>query len=438
MDKLHSLLNRQLNKFINNRTLSKENIDNFVSAVNEAYFQFDEDRNMLERSLEISSEELLNANQELRNREQIILRHNEALRTLSIAIEQSPNSIIIMDKNGIIQYVNPKFIQRTGLNTNDVVNKSLFDLQLSEISISEYEKVFNEIYNRGEWKEEVKLKVTDNFSNWVSVSVTAIKNELNEITHFLLIAENITEKKLNEYQLILAKEKAERADKIKSDFLAQISHEIRTPLNIILNYNSLIKQEVEYLIEGDLKESFNSIERASQRLIRTIDLILNMSEIQSNNFKPTLLLLDLFDIIKIQVTDFQTLAKMKNLELKCNCIAKNTKLMVDEFSINQVFMNLIDNAIKYTQQGSIEVILYEIDPDSICIDIKDTGIGISEEFFPNLFSPFSQEDAGYTRSFEGNGLGLALVKKYVELNNGQIKVKSTKGEGTVFTLIFNR
>ncbi len=440
MNKKHSLLVRQLNKYFEEPDSIPENIKKFIDAVNDAYFQFDEDRNMLERSLELSSEELLDANRELRNTEQLILKHNETLRQLSKAIEQSPNSIIIMDKNGFIQYVNPRFTRVTGFNLTDVFNKKFFDLNFLEMSSEEYQKLIDNTIISEEWKKEFRIKLKNNEMTWVYVSASVIKNEKNEATHFLIIAQDISDIKLYEQQLIIAKEKAELANETKDNFLAQMSHEIRTPLNIILSYNSLIKYEVQDIINNELSSSFNSIENASQRLIRTIDLILNMSEVQSNNFQPHFILLDLGDIVLRLVKDFNAMIKGRNLELKCVFLTDNTKVEADEYAIHQILVNLIDNAIKYTEHGTVEIILYSdiTNSKNICIDIKDTGIGISEEFQSKLFTPFCQEDTGYTRSYEGNGLGLALVKKYVEINRGAITVKSKKGEGTIFTLTFKK
>jgi signal transduction histidine kinase len=106
--------------------------------------------------------------------------------------------------------------------------------------------------------------------------------------------------------------------------------------------------------------------------------------------------------------------------------------------VTQIFQNLIGNAIKYTPKGNIDVILDDWTGDKLRVIVKDTGIGISKDYIANLFSPFSQEDVGHKREFEGNGLGLALVKKYVEMNNADILVESEKDKGSTFTVIFNK
>lgn len=128
----------------------------------------------------------------------------------------------------------------------------------------------------------------------------------------------------------------------------------------------------------------------------------------------------------------------KGLEISFESKVKDSKIMADEYSFTQIFENLINNSIKYTHKGNICIKIYEDEREKINIAVKDTGIGISEDYLEKIFTPFSQEDVGQKREFEGNGLGLALVKKYVELNKANIKVESAKGVGSTFTVTFNR
>ena len=134
---------------------------------------------------------------------------------------------------------------------------------------------------------------------------------------------------------------------------------------------------------------------------------------------------------------FKNLVLKKGVELKFVCKHENPVMKGDRYSINQIFINLMDNAIKYTEHGSIKISIDKNNEGKITVIIEDTGIGISNEYLPFLFEPFSQEEHGYTRRFEGNGLGLALVKKYCEMNNASIYVESRKGKGTKFSVSFN-
>ncbi len=261
------------------------------------------------------------------------------------------------------------------------------------------------------------------------------------ITHYkgknavVAVHRDITTEKEVKKNLIIAKEKAEKSNKLKSEFLAQISHEIRTPLNVILNSLALIESEIKKPTE-ELEFAFGAIKRASDRIIKTISLILNMSEIHTGTYEPKYAKLDLNkDILIGLYHEHRLKAKEKGIDLIFDCRDEKYEIYVDEYSVTQIFANLIDNAIKYTTDGYIQISERVVD-NKLIVDIIDTGIGINEEFIPHIFEPFAQEEAGYTRKFDGNGLGMALVKHYSELNNLTIEIKSKKGSGSIFSVIF--
>ena len=248
---------------------------------------------------------------------------------------------------------------------------------------------------------------------------------------------DITHEKETERNLIIAKEKAEKSAKLKSDFLAQVSHEIRTPLNVILNSVTLIEMETENPSE-EVKYAFGAVRRSSDRIIKTISLILNMSEIQNRTYEPNFQKLKLSaDILSGLYHENLQKAKLKNIELKFTPPEIDYSVYVDEYSVTQIFANLIDNAIKYTEKGYVKIDIVK-ENGSLRVDVIDTGIGINKEFIPEIFDPFAQEEQGYTRKFDGNGLGMALVKNYCELNGLQIEITSEKGKGSTFSIIFGK
>ncbi|MFZ1291423.1 MAG: HAMP domain-containing sensor histidine kinase [Melioribacteraceae bacterium] len=258
--------------------------------------------------------------------------------------------------------------------------------------------------------------------------------ELNNLNKSL--EEDLKYRKQIEKQLITAIEKAEKSEKIKSNFLAQMSHEIRTPINTILSFSNLIKEELIDKVSEELKYGFSGINRASRRLIRTIDLILNMSDMQTGTHEYLPSKFDISFIIKKILDDYKEQINEKKLKIIFNNSVENTELIADLYSIEQIFANLIDNAVKYTIEGSIKIDITKNENNLLQIIIADSGVGISNDYLQKIFSEFSQEDMGYTRKFEGNGLGLALVKKYCELNNAIISVNSEKGKGSTFTVTF--
>ncbi len=246
---------------------------------------------------------------------------------------------------------------------------------------------------------------------------------------------DIDERKRTEIEIQNAKEQAEKANQLKSEFLAQISHEIRSPLNAVLNFSQLIKEEFKGKLKEELEVSFSGIESASKRVIRTIDLILNMSELQLGTYEVTKRKLDLITVLTNIRKEYLNLAKSKNLELRFICNYEKAEINSDEYAVNQIFANLVDNAIKYTNKGYVEISLSKNENDSYSVKVSDSGIGISQEYLPEIFEAFSQEERGYSRRFEGSGLGMALVKKYCELIDAEIHIESERDKGTSFTLV---
>ena len=238
--------------------------------------------------------------------------------------------------------------------------------------------------------------------------------------------------------MLKAIESAEKANRLKTEFLAQMSHEIRTPINTILSFASLLKEDLADRISDELKPSFSVMDNAGRRIIRTIDLILNMSEIQTGSYDPYFTDFNLDDAIENIYLELLLIAKNKGINLILNVQTDEMMIHGDNYTVSQIINNLVDNSIKYTLKGQVEIIVRRNDANELIVEIKDSGIGISKDYLPYLFTAFSQEESGYTRKFEGNGLGLALVKSYCEINNASIEVESEKNVGTTFRVIFHK
>lgn len=246
---------------------------------------------------------------------------------------------------------------------------------------------------------------------------------------------DITELKITENELKEALFKAEESKRLKEFFLAQISHEIRSPLNVIVGYSDVLKEELKELKITNFDNILRSIKNNSKRLYRTFDLLLNMSQIQTGKYETHYEKIDLFYLLSSIHYEYTSLAEEKSLNfILNNTLGSPIYIYGDHYSTSQIFINLVDNAIKYTNQGSIEIKIYKNSDEDICVDVIDTGKGMSKEFLDNLFVPFTQEEMGYTRRFEGTGLGLAIIKSFVELNNGKISVKSELNKGTTFSI----
>lgn len=241
----------------------------------------------------------------------------------------------------------------------------------------------------------------------------------------------ITKKRLIE-ELRKAKEHAEKAAQLKSDFLSQMSHEIRSPMNVILGSIDILRDEIENPEGVDLSSTFTAIENSGQRIVRTLNMILNMAELQSGNFVPIIRTVDLKPVLKKLAGEYLMKCKFKGLDFAISLGEGDHRVLGDEYSLTQIFGNLMDNAIKYTNTGAVKV-TSSLSPDGkLIVEVADSGIGISDEFRDTVFSPFRQEDQCYGRNFEGNGLGLALVKKYCDINSAEITFESEKNQGTRF------
>lgn len=246
---------------------------------------------------------------------------------------------------------------------------------------------------------------------------------------------DITEMKNTERDLKEALIRAEDAKRLKEFFLAQISHEIRSPLNVIVGYSDLLADELKDERKKEFGNILRSMKNNSKRLYRTFDLLLNMSQLQTGKYDARFEKVDLYSLLKTLQSEFLSMAEEKGLQLELtNSITGDTAVIVDHYSLAQIFINLIDNAIKYTDKGWIKINLYREGANS-CVDISDSGKGMSKEYTDKLFIPFTQEEMGYTRRYEGTGLGLAMIKSFLDVNRAVIKIKSEINRGSTFTIV---
>lgn len=352
--------------------------------------------------------------------------------------ENATVGIYRISLSGKILMANPTLLRILGYNSlNEVTNLEAKDFYADPKT---REIFINELNNKGKvFGFESKRKKKDGTIIYVRESARLVKNEDDKPMYYEGTVEDITDKKIAEEELISAKERAEQSDRLKSEFLALMSHEIRTPLNVILSFTDMMKDELQDKVDEELKKGFDVIDDEGKRIMRTIELIINMSEIQTGSYNIKIKNIDLDkDILRKHFKNYQPIAKQKKIEFNLDISADNSVIKADEYSVNQIFYHLIDNAIKFTHSGKVEICLDKDPRNNIFVDVIDTGIGISDEYMKMLFTPFTKEEKGYTRNFEGNGLGLALVKKYCDLNNAEIKVTSKKGKGSIFRVTFHQ
>ncbi|NPD86381.1 PAS domain S-box protein, partial [Lentimicrobium sp. L6] len=264
---------------------------------------------------------------------------------------------------------------------------------------------------------------------WTEMIVTPI--EFQDVAASISINRDITDRIETEAQLIKALAKAEESDRLKSSFLANMSHEIRTPMNGIMGFTSLLMDENISL--GEVKEFSSVIERSSQRLLNTINDIMDISRIEAGQVDNQQANVNIGE----QMDDIHRLfgleAEYKGLKFIMNkgFENKDSVIRVDEDKLYSIITNLIKNAIKFTETGSVE---FSADKktNGFYFKVKDTGIGILKDKQESVFHRFVQADLSLSSKYEGAGLGLSIVKAYLEVLSGEIRLESEEGKGTTF------
>ena len=270
------------------------------------------------------------------------------------------------------------------------------------------------------------------------VVVTALRDATGRLLGFSIISRDTTEDKRRELELTQARDAALEASRLKSAFVANVTHEIHTPLNIILGYADLMTERLAELGDGRESDYAEPVRRASKRLLDTVASILEISKIESGAYRLDPRLIMLGEFVERLVGEFRVLAAKKGLALSARIDEPRAAVSFDEACLSNALTNLLQNAIKFTERGEVSVRLWRDARAALCLDVRDTGVGIDADYLPHIFEAFSQENPGLTRRFEGVGLGLSLVRKYLELNGAEIAVASEKHKGSTFTIRFAR
>jgi len=369
------------------------------------------------------------------------------LKLLSKAVEQSSVTILITDIKGNIEYVNPKFTKVTGFTLEEVKGKNPRILKSGEQPREFFQELWKTLLSGNEWVGEFHNKKKNGESYWESSVISSIRDNQGVISSFIAVQEDITEKKKMLEELIEAKDRAEESGRLKTAFLNNISHEIRTPFNGLLGFLPLLQDE--NLTSSERAGYIHYINQSAERLMNTIDDIVEISQIQAGQTKLTVTEIAIKSLSDELTYRFRPEAESKGLEFTIRNSLPGIMecISTDSIKLNTILSNLINNAIKFTKAGSIELeyTLAEAGPPSAPADpgmaagpamikfsVKDTGIGIPSYKHQAIFERFIQADVSSTRQFEGSGLGLSIAKAYVKMLGGNIWVESEPGKGAVF------
>ncbi|MFA4923615.1 MAG: PAS domain S-box protein [Ignavibacteriaceae bacterium] len=250
------------------------------------------------------------------------------------------------------------------------------------------------------------------------------------------VVRDISVRKQTEQSLIDAKNKAEEMNRLKSNFLSNMSHELRTPLISILGFAEIMADSFK---DPAIQDSSQNILQGGRRLLETLNLILQFSKIEAEKVTLSIKLIDVVSTLKTIAEKYRQAAERKNLQLLFENYVDECYAESDEELFEEVISQLLNNAVKFTEEGKVSIILKQEESDFdeyFTIEITDTGIGISPENHKKIFDEFRQASEGISRGYEGLGLGLSIVKKYTSLLNGTIELKSEIGVGSSFILHF--
>jgi PAS domain S-box-containing protein len=373
----------------------------------------------------------------------------DQLRKLSLAVEQSPESVMITDIHVKIEYVNAAFVRNTGYSREEVLGQNPRVLHSGKTPRETYDSLWEALTHEQPWKGVFYNRRKDGSDYVEFASITPIRQPAGRVTHYLAVKEDITEKKLmgeeldrhrhhledlvasRTVQLAEAMERAEAANRAKSVFLANMSHELRTPLNAILGFSSMMRREPQ--LSKSQRENLDIINRSGAHLLTLINDVLEIAKIEAGRLQLEIVPFDLGSMVREVADMMQLRAQEKGLQLLLDqSSAVPRYIRGDAARLRQILVNLVSNAVKFTKQGGVTIRLgvKQNERQHLLIEVEDSGPGISPNDQKRLFKPFVQLTENSAQ--EGTGLGLTITRQFVQLMGGTISVDSTLGRGSLF------
>jgi PAS domain S-box-containing protein len=361
--------------------------------------------------------------------------HDE-IRKLSLVASKARHPVIITNAEGDIEWANEALIELTECYLGELINHKLWTMfhgartdpaaiRMVEERIKSGQNVSAEVINYSKFGREY----------WVSLEVDPVFDEKGVLTNFIATQADITERKLYEEQLRSATEQAESANRAKSQFLANMSHEIRTPLNGILGFAEILLR-TKSISEEDRLDYLRTIASSGKHLLMLINDVLDLSKIEAGQMQVECLAYSPHQIIAEVISVLRVHAQQKGIGLEYRWESGIPEsIQTDPHRLKQLLMNLVGNAIKFTQQGSVMVIaklVTEANGSILWIEVRDTGIGIATDKLATVFDPFVQADSSITRKHGGTGLGLAISRNFAEALGGRVWATSEIGVGSTF------
>ncbi|MBT3227919.1 MAG: PAS domain-containing sensor histidine kinase [Candidatus Marinimicrobia bacterium] len=371
---------------------------------------------------------------DLSEQREIEAEHIENEAKYQTLLKYSSDLIFLIDDKGVILSVNRATTKYLGRKTSEIEGQNISEMFPAQ-TLKTFQGYLNKAFISGKSITYETPMPTTNEAIWVSTSINPVRDRSGNVTAVLGVSRDITAWKQAEEGLEQALIEARNANKVKDQFIANITHEIRTPLTSITGFTDRLKQSLGENLKPAEEDYFKFIYNSSNRLLRTVDSIINLSQLEAGTLQLDLKLHHLGQLIHLLCEKLTPEATEKGLKLDCRLLTDDDETWFDQHSIYHSIHNILQNAIKYTDEGSITVQLERMN-GKLQLTFTDTGIGISDEYRQRMFQVFSQESEGMEKDYQGIGLGLALTKRYLDMNHVKIGVDSEKGSGSTFTLIF--
>lgn len=366
----------------------------------------------------------------MRQQTEVALQKSEA--KFRAIFEHSTIGIGLTDLDGWLIDANPALCKMLGYSREELLTMGTDYSYPNYIAVDV--KLFQELVAGKRDFYQIEIYIHKRGGIWGRLIVSVVRNSFGQPQFAICIIEDITSAKTAEIELRDSRDAAEAGSFAKSEFLATMSHELRTPLNAILGLSQLLEQELFGELNPKQKEYINCIHGSGEYLLALINDILDLSKVEAGKEELMPELLNVQDLCDDCLNIVRNRAADKNLQLTCQICPQVDVCIADQRRAKQMLLNLLTNAIKFTDQGTVSLQVEKV-PLGIAFKVLDTGIGIESSQINLLFQPFKQLDSRLNRHYEGTGLGLALTRKLARLHGGDVTVKSTVGEGSQFTLL---
>ncbi|MEZ4774680.1 MAG: ATP-binding protein [Bacteroidia bacterium] len=425
---MHKLVQRQLKVLQRKFSDPEALLEAFAGIVSDTYDEADKERRKKDRSVELMSKELFEANKKQKEKSEVII---------SAILDNVVDGVVTFNPKFGIQTFNPGAEAIFGYKASEIIGMPCKNL-LDPDSFEWYEEMMESLFLTGKVEEkdsEDRIKGLRKSGGSFPMEITISKVSLEDEHFFLAIVRDISDRKNAENELIKAKEIAEAAAVAKSQFLSHMSHEIRTPMNAVIGITDLLMDED--LTEAQL-ENLKILKFSGENLLVIINDILDFSKIEAGKIELEEVEFDLKQLTSSIRESVSYKARDKDISLGVEIDHRLPHTFTsDPVRISQILTNLMSNAVKFTQKGHVLLrIVYRGETDDfvhIQFEVEDTGIGIPEDKQDLIFESFTQSQSDTTRKFGGTGLGLAITRRLVELLGSRISVKSELGAGSVFT-----